>query len=299
MFELIAGHRRVQAAKEIGWADIEGNVVNVSDSEALVLALKTNLMRNDMSEREQGRVLYQITQEYTISQTELAKRIGKPQAWVSGRIRLALNLHTDVAEALNNDKITMRVAEIIATLEPNTQCLFLKYIYEHNIERNETEVRKAKKRFLNNTIYTIGYEGRDLPTFIQTLKDNGIEQLIDIRYSNECSDPHFSSKFFAEQLSAAKINYIYNKDLSVPPEWQAPYEADGIPIECYRRYYLWHLKQIDFPEIVNGIKESGKTALMGTKQYAKPTRDQKTYCHRGILAERLEETGEFKEIINL
>jgi uncharacterized protein (DUF488 family) len=50
-------------------------------------------------------------------------------------------------------------------------------------------------------IYSIGYEGRDLTTFIQTLKDNGIEQVIDIRYSNECSDPHFSGNFFAEQLS--------------------------------------------------------------------------------------------------
>lgn len=78
---------------------------------------------------------------------------------------------------------------------------FLLYILENNIAKDENEVRKAKKRFLNNTIYTIGYEGRDLQTFIQTLKDNGIEQLIDIRYSNEYSDPHFSGKFFAEQLS--------------------------------------------------------------------------------------------------
>jgi hypothetical protein len=37
MLELIAGHRRVQAAKEIGWNEIEGNVVNASDSEALFL----------------------------------------------------------------------------------------------------------------------------------------------------------------------------------------------------------------------------------------------------------------------
>ena len=36
--------------------DIEENVVNVSDSEALFLALKTNLMREDMNEREQGKV---------------------------------------------------------------------------------------------------------------------------------------------------------------------------------------------------------------------------------------------------
>lgn len=47
---VIAGHRRVQAAKEIGWGDIEGNVVNVNDLDTLYLALKTNLMREDMNE---------------------------------------------------------------------------------------------------------------------------------------------------------------------------------------------------------------------------------------------------------
>ena len=65
-YELIAGHRRVQAAKEIGWSDIEGNVVNVSDSEALFLALKTNLMREDMNERERGKILHEISQEFKL-----------------------------------------------------------------------------------------------------------------------------------------------------------------------------------------------------------------------------------------
>lgn len=145
-----------------------------------------------------------------------------------------MDLSNDVILALDNNQITNSVAEIIGSLEPRLQDEFLFYISQNNIGRNEVEVRKAKKRFLNNTIYTIGYEGRDLAAFIQTLKDNGIEQVIDIRYSNECSDPHFSGKFFAEQLAAAKINYIYNKDLSVSPEWQIPYEADGISIEWYR-----------------------------------------------------------------
>jgi hypothetical protein len=56
---------------------------------------------------------------------------------------------------------------------------------QNNIGNNETEVRKAKKRFLNNTIYTIGYEGKELNDFIKILKDNGIEYLLDVRFSVE------------------------------------------------------------------------------------------------------------------
>ncbi len=94
----------------------------------------------------------------------------------------------------------MPLVEVITSMPINRQDDFLEYLISNCIKTN-VDARKAKSRFLNNTIYTIGYEGRDLDTFIQTLKDNGIKQVIDIRYSNECSDPHFCSKFFTEQLS--------------------------------------------------------------------------------------------------
>lgn len=153
-----------------------------------------------MNEREQGKVLLEIKQSLGISNEELARRTGKSRKWIDSRIKVAMKLHDSVARAFDDNKISFTTAEAIASIDMPLQEAFLSYILTENI-RDESEVRKAKKHFLNNTIYTIGYEGRDLKTFIQTLKDNGIEQVIDIRYSNECSDPHFSGEFFAEQLS--------------------------------------------------------------------------------------------------
>lgn len=70
----------------------------------MFLALKTNLMRDGMSEREQGKVLHQISQEHNISQNisqnELAKKLGKDDMWVRRRIKLALDLCEKVADAL-------------------------------------------------------------------------------------------------------------------------------------------------------------------------------------------------------
>ena len=154
-FELIAGHRRVQAAKELGWMEIEATVKDINDTEALFLALKTNLIREAMSDREQGKILHQITQEYNISGSELARRIGKGREWVNRRIRISLDLHDDVAVALDTGKITAGAAEIIAVLARNVQPDFLKYIITNGITGAD-EIRKAKKCFLNNTIYTIG-----------------------------------------------------------------------------------------------------------------------------------------------
>lgn len=300
-FELIAGHRRVQAAKELGWTEIEATVKDINDTEALFLALKTNLIREAMSEREQGKILHQITQEFGISGTELARRIGKGEDWVRRRIKLALDLHESVAEALENNIITMRVAEIIATLEIQPQAGFLLYICNNKIERNEAEVRKAKKCFLNNTIYTIGYEGKELKEFIELLKSNGIEYLLDVRFSVESQyKPDFSKAILSRELERVKIHYIHKKELGVPHELQNPYKDGGIPFECFEKYYRWHLtKEVEFSKVLNEIKESGKTALMCYEKYATEKRDQKISCHRSILATRLRETGEFKEVIHL
>ncbi|MCQ1534677.1 ParB/RepB/Spo0J family partition protein [Methanosarcina sp. KYL-1] len=300
-YELISGHRRVQASKELGWTEIEATVKDVDDIEALFLALKTNIIRQDMSEREQGKVLHRITQEFGISGPELARKIGKRDEWVRRRIKIALDLHDEVAKALEDDIIIMRVAEIIASLDIQYQAGFLKYIIQNKIERNEAEVRKAKKRYLNNTIYTIGYEGTELKTFIEVLKNNGIEYLFDVRFSTESQfKPDFSKPILSRELERAKIHYVHKRELGVPYEWQNPYKDGAIPFECFDKYYRWHLlKELDFSKIVDEIKESGRTALMCYEKHATPKRDQKIYCHRSILATRLKETGEFKELIHL
>jgi len=300
-YELIAGHRRVQAAKELGWTEIDATIKQLDDTEALFLALKTNLVREGMSEREQGKVLHEITEKFDISNVELAKKLSKSEKWVRSRVRLALDLSDKVANALETNKITMSVAEIIGSLEPRLQDEFLIYICKNNIERNEAEVRKAKKYFLNTTIYTIGYEGKEIKDFIEILKKNNIEMLLDVRFSTESPyKPEFNKNILSRELEREKIKYIHNKDLGVPFEWQNPYKDGGIPFECFDKYYRWHTtKEVDFASVVDNIKLSGKTALMCFEKYAIAQRDQIINCHRSILAARLKETGQFKEVIHL
>ena len=140
-----------------------------------------------MNEREQGKVLHEITQKFNISGRELAKRLGKTSEWVNSRIRLAMKLSDRVGKALDDNKISLNVADIISSMNMTDQEPFLLYIFENNISANEDEVRKAKKRFLNNTIYTIGIEGRKITDFIQVLKENAIIYLCDAAFINYCA----------------------------------------------------------------------------------------------------------------
>lgn len=300
-YEVIAGHTRIQAAKELGWKEIEATVRDLNDTDAMFLALKTNLFRQDMSDTEQGKVLQQIIQTQKISQTELSKKLGKSRTWVDQRIRLVIKLHPDVLKAVESGKITMDIASsVIASLEPAFQMPFLKYLIDNNI-RDHQEAIKAKHRFLNKTIYTIGYEGKELKEFIEILKNNGVEYLMDIRFSAESTyKPDFNKTILGRELEREGIKYAHHPELGVPYEWQNPYKDGAVPVECLEKYYKWHTeKELNFPDLVAKIKVGGKTALMCMERYAKPTRDQKIHCHRHILANLIMETKEFTERIDL
>ena len=194
----------------------------------------------------------------------------------------------------------MRFRQERKNLKEGSQTPFLIYILENNITNRE-DAYKALRRFLNSTVYTIGYEGKEIQQFIDLLKNAGIEHLIDVRFSAESQyKPDFNKAILARELERAKIKYTHRPDLGVPYEWQNPYKDGAVPVECLEKYYKWHTeKEMDFKKFVNEVKDTGKTALMCMEKYARPTREQKIYCHRHILANLILETKEFKERIDL
>ena len=89
-----------------GLKEIEATVKDVSDDEADVLSLKTNTLRLEMTPREEGKVLSKMMQRYGWSATELAKRLNVEEKWVGRRLRVALELHEEVAKALDANRIS-------------------------------------------------------------------------------------------------------------------------------------------------------------------------------------------------
>ena len=147
-YELIAGEHRVEAAKRIGWKDIEATVKDVDDVEAGFLAIKTNLIRRGTSEVEEGQAIYNYMTKYNLDQKTVAKKLGKDESWVSRRLALVLKICDEVREALLDGSITYTQAVIISQISPkkgelkpehvNKQKQLLKIILEKQ--------RKKKKR---------------------------------------------------------------------------------------------------------------------------------------------------------
>jgi ParB/RepB/Spo0J family partition protein len=285
-YELIAGHYRVHAAKEAGLDEIEATVRDLTDEDAHVLALKTNLLRQEMTLKEQGLVISRMMEKYGWNQTKIAKLLGMDPVSVGKRIRVALNLHETVSKALDAGKINAEVANIIGTVELALQPKLMKAIISKGITQ-AADVRRIRNQFLNNTIYTLGYQERDISDFVKLLKENGIVLLVDVRYSAESQyKPEFNKKILAKELERAKIGYEHIPELGLPHVIQIPYKNEKISHECVKQWYSWSLEEWgDLNDFISHLKESGKSALMCMERHAKPKGAQKIWCHRDMLAD--------------
>ena len=287
-YELIAGHYRLQASKELGWEEIEATVKDLSDDDADILSLKTNLMHSDMSATEKGKVINKIITKYGTTQTELSKRLGISKRQIGRFLTLALSLHKDVSTALSNNEINYGVASVIGSLNLPNQPKFLEIILERRISSPE-DASKLKAKFLNDTIYTIGYQGKRSIDFIKILQNNEIKVLIDVRDSAKSTmKPEFSKDILKRELERNKIKYRHFPELGVPFVIQAPYKDGKFSVDCLKQWYKWQIKdsdKVNFDNIIKYLKDSGKPALMCMEKYAKKMRDQKYPCHRDILAD--------------
>lgn len=86
LYELVAGQRRVNAAKIAGLIEIPAIVKELSDQEAYECHFIENLQREDLNDYEIGRMLHFILEKFSLTQEALAKRLRKTKGWVSQHI---------------------------------------------------------------------------------------------------------------------------------------------------------------------------------------------------------------------
>lgn len=87
-YEIIAGERRLQAALRAGLTEVPVVVRECSDEEMLELALVENLQREDLNAMEAAHSYQRLLEEFGLSQTEVAERVGKSRSAVTNTLRL-------------------------------------------------------------------------------------------------------------------------------------------------------------------------------------------------------------------
>ncbi|WP_029058120.1 ParB/RepB/Spo0J family partition protein [Stappia stellulata] len=115
-YEIIAGERRWRAAQRAGLHVVPVVVRDVTDQEALELAIIENVQRADLNPIEEGLGYDQLVQEFSYSQSELAKVIGKSRSHVANTLRL-LKLPNSVKDYLAEGLLTAGHARALITAE--------------------------------------------------------------------------------------------------------------------------------------------------------------------------------------
>ena len=106
-YELVAGERRLRAARIAGLREVPCMVVDVDLEDAGLLALVENLQRKDLDFLEEARGLQKMIRLFGMSQEEAARRIGRSQSAVANKLRL-LKLPEDVLESLRENGLSER-----------------------------------------------------------------------------------------------------------------------------------------------------------------------------------------------
>lgn len=132
-YELVAGERRLRAAKLAGLQEVPCILLDVNMEDASLIALVENLQRRDLDFIEEAAGINQLIRMFGMSQEEAARRIGKSQSAVANKLRL-LKLPPDVLEALRENGLTERHGRALLRLpRQETQREALAYIIDNGL----------------------------------------------------------------------------------------------------------------------------------------------------------------------
>ena len=115
-YELVAGERRMRAAKQLGWTDIPAHVRKVDDRSLLVLALVENLQREDLGPLEECQGYQALRDNFGYTQQQIADAVGKSRSTVANMLRLGA-LPPSVRRLMDEGALSMGHGRAILGLE--------------------------------------------------------------------------------------------------------------------------------------------------------------------------------------
>lgn len=149
-YELIAGERRLRAAKIAGLAQVPVLIKTGDDSDRakLELAIIENLQREDLNPIDRARAFNRLVEEFGFKHTEIAKKVGKSREYVSNTIRLLL-LPEPIIEALSAGQISEGHTRPLLMLidRPEEQDTLFKEIMYKRLTVREAEMISRKIAF--------------------------------------------------------------------------------------------------------------------------------------------------------
>ena len=140
-YEIVAGARRVQAARQAGLDRIPALVRQADDGEALEVALVENLIREDLNPIEEAKAFVTLIETYGLSQEQVAERVGLDRSTVANTVRL-LALPVGVQAAVARGELSGGHGRAILMLsDPDDQLALALAIQQEDLSVRAAEAR--------------------------------------------------------------------------------------------------------------------------------------------------------------
>ncbi len=138
-YELVAGERRLRASKMAGLTSISAILVQASEQDSAILAMIENIQRQNLHFIEEAVGLLNLMRDYSLTQEEVAVKVGKSQSAVANKFRI-LRLSRDVQRFIIEHELTERHARALLKLPTEAEQLdVLKKVVRDDLTVKKTE----------------------------------------------------------------------------------------------------------------------------------------------------------------
>ena len=197
-----------------------------------------------------------------------------------------LRLKGYLGEDERNPKVAEKAKTVIASLSPAVRRKITKTAERFKSDKYpeytvKSENSKQKRAPSSPGVFTIGYEGRDIDAFLDTLIKNGIDVLVDVRRNPFSMNLSFTQKKLSEYLSRVGIAYHHIPELGIDGELRKTLETPEDYkrlFECYKESLNGKKKEL---EEIASLGGKNRIALMCFEH-------DKDMCHRGVIANEID-----------
>ena len=196
-YQLIAGERRLRAAKLVNLESVPCIVLEREDKESAVLAILENIQRADLNYLEEALAIKRLIDHYGLTQEDAASRLGIAQSTVANKLRLLRLRNEDKAMVLKYG-LNERQARALLRLPEDMREAAIQEIYVKQLNSSQTDryidmllerdTEKPKPRIINRTnpMNPIGLYINSFNRMVEAMKSAGIKCDSEKRRTEEC-----------------------------------------------------------------------------------------------------------------
>lgn len=208
-YQLIAGQRRLEAAKITGLSEVPVIIRDSSDQEKLELALVENLQRDNLNPIERAYAFKKLIDQFNFIQENVAKRVGKSRETVANTLRL-LDLPAEIQRGILENKITEGHGRTILALpDVEKQLLFFKEILKKKLSVRQAEA--LAKKIIRSLPRKVQPKSRKDP-YLKDLEDRLSDTLgTRVKLTKKGQKGKITVEFFSQEELDGIINKICKK----------------------------------------------------------------------------------------